>query len=230
MPFAKLKVPADTLTPASKKKLIDAVTEAYGDVYGERARATTLVRVDEVVEGGSDLDNALTTEMIGAQHTTAIQPPDRPVAIPHLDGGLSDQAQAVAARSALARTTIQLYQPFETGDTAAYNRILTPDFADVPLAPNQGPGREGMVRHVLDDIVATFPDARFRIDAIHVSGNVVTVRGLFTGTQTAPFLGLPATNRQLQYRTVDIHQFAGMQIARTDHMEDFFSAYRQMSR
>lgn len=32
MPFANLKAPADTLTPESKKKLIDAVTDAYAQV------------------------------------------------------------------------------------------------------------------------------------------------------------------------------------------------------
>ena len=66
MPFANLKVPAETLTPESKKKLIDAVTDAYVGVYGERARATTLVLVDEVVEGGWGLGgNILTAEMLG---------------------------------------------------------------------------------------------------------------------------------------------------------------------
>lgn len=149
--------------------------------------------------------------------------------VPHLDGGISDQASITARHSALARIAIQLYQPFETGNTAIYDRILTEDFLDVPLAPGQGPGRLGMARHVLDDIVATFPDARFHIEAIHVAGNVVTVRGAFTGTQERTFLGIPATGRQLQYRTVDIHQFAGERIARTDHMEDFFAAYRQMT-
>ena len=43
MPFANLKVPADTLTTETKKKLQDAVTNAIVDAYGERARATTLV-------------------------------------------------------------------------------------------------------------------------------------------------------------------------------------------
>ena len=65
MPFADLEVPAGTLTPESKK-LIDAVTDAYADVYGERARATTLVLVDEVVEGGWGLGGTvLTAEMLG---------------------------------------------------------------------------------------------------------------------------------------------------------------------
>ena len=66
MPFANLKVPADTLTPESKQKLIDAVTNAYADVYGERARANTLVLVEEVIEGGWGLGgNVLTAELLG---------------------------------------------------------------------------------------------------------------------------------------------------------------------
>jgi len=66
MPFANLKVPADTLTPESKKRLIDAVTNAYVGVYGERARATVLVLVDEVVDGGWGLGgNVLTTDLLG---------------------------------------------------------------------------------------------------------------------------------------------------------------------
>jgi 4-oxalocrotonate tautomerase len=66
MPFANLKVPAGTITPESKKRLIDAVTDAYVDVYGERARATVLVLVDEVVDGGWGLGGTiLTADLLG---------------------------------------------------------------------------------------------------------------------------------------------------------------------
>ncbi|MFI6742897.1 tautomerase family protein [Nonomuraea sp. NPDC050451] len=66
MPYANLKVPADTLTPESKKRLIDADTGAFAGVYGERARATTLVLLEEVPDGGWGLGgNILTAEMLG---------------------------------------------------------------------------------------------------------------------------------------------------------------------
>lgn len=58
--------PADTLSPESKKALIDAVTDAYAAVYGERARATVLVLVDEVPDGGWGLGGTiLTAELLG---------------------------------------------------------------------------------------------------------------------------------------------------------------------
>ncbi|MUK02231.1 4-oxalocrotonate tautomerase [Vibrio cholerae] len=66
MPFANLKVPADTLTTETKKKLQDAVTDAFVNAYGERARATTLVILEEVADGGWSLGGTiLNAEMLG---------------------------------------------------------------------------------------------------------------------------------------------------------------------
>ncbi|MGW3554843.1 tautomerase family protein [Streptomyces griseoincarnatus] len=52
MPFAHFKVPADTLTPDDKKKIVERTTDLYAEIYGDRARATTVVLVDEVADGG----------------------------------------------------------------------------------------------------------------------------------------------------------------------------------
>lgn len=66
MPFANLKVPADTLLPETRKKLTDAVTDAIVDAYGERARATTLVILEEVPDGGWSLGGTILNEaMLG---------------------------------------------------------------------------------------------------------------------------------------------------------------------
>ncbi|WP_405883098.1 4-oxalocrotonate tautomerase family protein [Streptomyces sp. NBC_01136] len=52
MPFANFKVPAGTLTEKQKEQLITRTTDLYAEIYGERARATTLVLVEEVTDGG----------------------------------------------------------------------------------------------------------------------------------------------------------------------------------
>jgi 4-oxalocrotonate tautomerase len=66
MPFANLKVPADTLTPESKLLLQEAVADAYAEVYGDAVRANTLVIVDEVTDGGWNFaGNVLTAELLG---------------------------------------------------------------------------------------------------------------------------------------------------------------------
>lgn len=64
MPFANLKVPAGTLTPESKKKLQDAVTEAFVAAYGERARPTTLVILEEVHDDGWSLGGTILNEAL----------------------------------------------------------------------------------------------------------------------------------------------------------------------
>jgi 4-oxalocrotonate tautomerase len=61
MPFANLKVPAGTVTPAQKQDLIDGVTALYVGLYGERARANTMVLVDEVVDGGWGIGGTVLT-------------------------------------------------------------------------------------------------------------------------------------------------------------------------
>ncbi|GGX06442.1 4-oxalocrotonate tautomerase [Streptomyces malachitofuscus] len=66
MPFANFKVPAGTVTAEDKKKIVERTTELYVEIYGERARATTVVLVDEVVDGGWGVaGNVLTAAMLG---------------------------------------------------------------------------------------------------------------------------------------------------------------------
>ena len=52
MPFANLKIPAGSVTAEQKEQLVEQVTTIYADLFGEQARANTMVLVDEVVDGG----------------------------------------------------------------------------------------------------------------------------------------------------------------------------------
>ena len=66
MPFANFKVPAGTINDEDKRKIVERTTELYVEIYGERARATTVVLVDEVIDGGWGVGgNVLTAEMLG---------------------------------------------------------------------------------------------------------------------------------------------------------------------
>jgi 4-oxalocrotonate tautomerase len=52
MPFANFKVPAGTITAEQKKLIVERTTDLYAEIYGDRARPTTVVLVDEVIDGG----------------------------------------------------------------------------------------------------------------------------------------------------------------------------------
>ena len=71
MPFANFKVPAGTLTAEQKEQIVTRTTELYAEIYGERARATTLVLVDEVADGGWGVGgNVLTAAMLNGDDGT----------------------------------------------------------------------------------------------------------------------------------------------------------------
>ncbi|MEV0281165.1 4-oxalocrotonate tautomerase family protein [Streptomyces sp. NPDC050610] len=52
MPFANFKVPTGSLDEAQKERIVARATELYVELYGERARASTMVLVEEVTDGG----------------------------------------------------------------------------------------------------------------------------------------------------------------------------------
>ncbi|WP_438493362.1 tautomerase family protein [Streptomyces asiaticus] len=65
MPFANFRVPAGSLDEKQKEEIVTRATELYVDIYGERARATTLVLVEEVTDGGWGIGgNVLTLAML----------------------------------------------------------------------------------------------------------------------------------------------------------------------
>lgn len=68
MPFANFKVPEKTLTPKQKEEIVTRTTELYVEIYGERARNTTMVLIEEVPDGGWGISgNVLTLAMLGGE-------------------------------------------------------------------------------------------------------------------------------------------------------------------
>lgn len=65
MPFANFKVPAGTLSAEQKETIVHRTTDLYAEIYGERARPTTMVLVEEVTDGGWGVgDTVLTQAML----------------------------------------------------------------------------------------------------------------------------------------------------------------------
>ena len=66
MPFANFKVPAGTLNAEQKETIIHRTTDLYTEIYGERVRASTMVLVEEVTDGGWGIgDRVLTLAILG---------------------------------------------------------------------------------------------------------------------------------------------------------------------
>lgn len=141
-------------------------------------------------------------------------------------GGWVAPAPVRARAAALA---LGFYQPFRDRDVDALDRVLARDWVDEPLGEGQQPGRDGF-KPVVVGYRAVFPDLRVAQQAVVVSADArtVTVRSTFTGTQRAPFLGIPATGAVITFRTTDVHEVRGGRIVHSWHLEDLFGAEQQM--
>ena len=73
--------------------------------------------------------------------------------------------------------------------------------------PEVGSGREP-VRRYFAELLAAFPDLIRTDEDIVAEGDKVWVRTSYRGTHRGRYRGVPATGREIGYRTVDIFQVA----------------------
>jgi 4-oxalocrotonate tautomerase len=85
MPFANFKVPAGSLTTEQKELIVHRTTDLYAEIYGERARPTTVILVEEVTDGGWGVGgHVLTLAMLQEADAGDLRGPEADAAgIPH---------------------------------------------------------------------------------------------------------------------------------------------------
>ena len=84
------------------------------------------------------------------------------------------------------------------GDLDELDELVVEDFVEHEPIPGQPQGREGLkwaYRQFLDP----FPDVKFIFDDIIAEGDLVVGRGVISATHTAPFFGIPATNKRVNW-------------------------------
>jgi steroid delta-isomerase-like uncharacterized protein len=83
-----------------------------------------------------------------------------------------------------------------TGKTAIADEVVAPDFLERDPFPGQQPGREGL-KAIIFMIRAAFPDLEWVVDEMVAEGEMVASRFTWSGTHRGPFLGVPATGKQV---------------------------------
>ena len=92
---------------------------------------------------------------------------------------------------------------FADGDLSVVDECLTDDFKEHEPAPGVRAGREG-VKDIATMIRTGFPDLRITIDDAFGVGDQVAARSTWTGTNTGPFMGMPATGKSATWEAIDI--------------------------
>ncbi|OPA86077.1 ester cyclase [Pseudomonas fluorescens] len=120
-----------------------------------------------------------------------------------------------------------LYRAFSDKNPDLVDSVLAAAWDDIPLAPGQGPGPEG-IKPIIRSFGEAFPDVKITIrDLIQVPGQIA-VRAEITGTHLGEFFGIAATGKQVSFRLHEFHTLDGQRITTTWHMEDWFGLFLQL--
>ena len=120
------------------------------------------------------------------------------------------------------RLTIEtFYRAFSSGEPDLLDQVVTPDWQDIPLAPNQEPGRAG-IKPLIRAFKAAFPDLRITIHEIIGTPGRAAVRAELSGTHRGEWLGVAPTNKTWRIPIHEFHHLDNGLVTHTWHLEDWF--------
>ncbi len=125
------------------------------------------------------------------------------------------------------RAVETLYHAFSQHNPDLLDEALTPDWQDIPLAPERAPGREGM-KPLIAQFSAAFPDAKIRIHEIIGAPGRAAVRAEMTGTHKGEWFGVAPTETRFTISIHEFHRIEGGCLPHTWHLEDWFGWLHQV--
>lgn len=115
-----------------------------------------------------------------------------------------------------------------TGDVALGQSIISPDVVFyAPTSPEPMYGFQGYTA-VLDMMRGAMPDVSWKAEELIADDNKVMVRFTMTGTQTNPFMGMPASGEKVCVIAMNIYEFKEGKIIREHGLPDLFSMLVQL--
>jgi len=119
------------------------------------------------------------------------------------------------------------YRAFSDKQPDLVDEVLAPDWDDIPLAPGQAPGPEG-IKTIIRSVIQAFPDVRIVIhDRVQEAGKM-GVRAQISGTHEGELFGIAATGRKVSFPIHEFHHFHDAKLTTTWHLEDWFGVFIQL--
>jgi predicted ester cyclase len=120
-----------------------------------------------------------------------------------------------------------LYRAFSENNPDLVDSVLATEWDDIPLAPGQGPGPEG-IKPIIRSLADAFPDVRIVIHDMVQAPGQIAVRAEITGTHLGELFGIAATGKQVSFRLHEFHALENGRVVTTWHMEDWFGLFLQL--
>lgn len=120
------------------------------------------------------------------------------------------------------RNTIEVfYSAWKKNKPELLNEVCTPEWKDIPLAPDQQQGPIGL-QIIMQRLIDTFPDIEVVIHEIYGTHERAGVRAELKFTQDKDLLGIPATNQKVAIALHEFHHLKNGKLTHTWHLEDWF--------
>ena len=119
------------------------------------------------------------------------------------------------------------YRAFSDKNPDLVDEVLAPNWDDIPLAPGQGPGPEG-IKPIIRSVVQAFPDVRITVHDMVQEPGRIGVRAEISGTHEGELFGSAPTGKSVGFRLHEFHTLVDGRLTATWHMEDWFGLFLQL--
>lgn len=123
-------------------------------------------------------------------------------------------------------TIVLLYRAF-AGEPELLDQVVTPDWQDIPLAPGQAPGPEG-IKPMIAGLKQAIPDVAITVHEVIAEGDRIGVRAEISGTHAGTWFGVAPTGRAFTVALHDFHRIKNGRLTHTFHLEDWFGWLNQV--
>lgn len=137
-------------------------------------------------------------------------------------------AASLSERLRAERLAVEtFYRAFTDHNPDLVDEVLAPTWDDIPLAPGQGPGPEG-IKPIIRRVMHAFPDVQITVHDMVQEPGKIGVRAEITGTHQGELFGIMPTGKKVSFRLHEFHTVDGNLVTTTWHMEDWFGLFLQL--
>ena len=115
----------------------------------------------------------------------------------------------------------EAYKAWQTSDFTIIDTLFSADWQDIPLAPGQKAGPEGL-KNLISFFNQTFPDIEITLQDIFGTADRIAVRAEMTFTHDKEFMGIAPVNQKVKVSLLELHHLKNGKITHTWHLEDWF--------
>ena len=120
------------------------------------------------------------------------------------------------------------YRAFTDHNPDLLDQVCAPDWQDIPLAPGQGPGPNGLKDQITSVFLSAFPDLKIVVHEIFGSPGRAGVRASITGTHLGEVMGVAPTGKAVDIALHEFHYISDGKLTHTWHLEDWFGLFNRL--